>query len=277
LPSSSLLRGARMSAQTVAIGAAQAGGVEAAGEAPVHTARELEAACAAAHRAGQAAGEAIGRAAAQQRMATTVELLASTGRALADERTALLRATRQDLLRLATAMAERLARRALALDPEAAGRAVADALAHVETAARVVIWLHPEDQARLESQTEKLAARFAADAHLVLRADPDLAPGECRLATEQMEIDATLAGHLERLAEALTDWEQQAGASAGLTAEEAEAASAATGEPETEPVAQDPGKWEPAGSTGVAGKSRTANGVAGRRSATPEEALREVA
>jgi flagellar biosynthesis/type III secretory pathway protein FliH len=202
--SANVLHGVRVLGEPVALRTRRTGSAEGA-DLPIHTARELAAAQAAAQAAGFAAGEAQARTREAERLRTLVRAFETAAGALASQRGELLQEARTDLVRLAVAMAERLARRALTIDPQVAERALAEALDLAGRARQVIVRLHPGDAQRIQAALASDASLLPAD-RFELRPDPEVGLGGCIVDTAEMRFDATLEAHLERFAEALTDW-----------------------------------------------------------------------
>lgn len=222
MPSANVLRGARVEGAPVS----PRGRPSLRGGPPeplVHTAGELQAAAAAAHAAGLAEGEARGRALEAERLRETAALLEGLAGALAGERLRARLELRRETVRLALAVARRLTRRALAIDEEAAARALADALRGAGENDALIARLHPDDAARLESGGGAGSPLFAGR-RLELRADESLERGGCVVETQALRFDATVEGHLERLTAALEEWCDEEALASGEDAEAADAA-----------------------------------------------------
>ncbi len=108
----------------------------------------------------------------------------------------------EGLTQIAVAMAERLLRAALELDPARVVELARGVLAEATAARRAVIDAHPLDAAVL---VERLAASGLGLTSLDIRGDATLARGELRLHTDVGKIDARLQPRFERLAAAVRD------------------------------------------------------------------------
>ncbi len=111
----------------------------------------------------------------------------------------------QDVVRLAMGIARRVVKRALAHDPTLVLEQVRAALALVVTPTRVVLSVHPADEALVRDALPSLAAAIGASAHVDLDADAAVSRGGCVVRTPGGRIDATIEAQLDRLAEALVD------------------------------------------------------------------------
>lgn len=203
MPSGNVLRGARVTGRPVPLGAC--GGVPGLDERPVYSERAHREGCEAARAAGQAEGEA--RAAA--RLRREAELLKRAAAALEAQRLDLLQSARAELVRLAVVMTERLTRRVLEVDAQVAERALAEAIERAGRGTALTLRFHPEDAARLRDGAGAEAARLSAE-RFTLIADESVGRGGCLLETPALRLDATLETHLDRMAEALCDWRDEA-------------------------------------------------------------------
>jgi flagellar assembly protein FliH len=204
LPSSDVLQDARLVSDPIAVRLApplvDAAGAVRAAEA------EREALRAEAYAAGHAAGETQGVAREHERLAQVWQGLTAAQAALETQRQALVAPLREDLVRLVLAMTEKLARRAVELDPQATERSVEAALAAVGAACTVEVRLHPEDCELFAEQRERWRQGPPEREALTLIADASVGRGGCRVATEALTIDATFEGLLERFAAGLIEW-----------------------------------------------------------------------
>ncbi|MGQ0501681.1 MAG: FliH/SctL family protein [Panacagrimonas sp.] len=169
-------------------------------EQPPPTARHLEELEAVARREGFAQGHADGYAAGfgevqaqAQRMRGLIEQLAHPIKAVDAE-------VERALVELAIVLAGRLASQSLALVPERVAALVREAVEALGIAPRLVrIFLHPDDVALLRPQLE-----MPPDIHdWRLLADAQLARGDCRVSTDSMRVDASLAAREQQLRRAL--------------------------------------------------------------------------
>lgn len=119
------------------------------------------------------------------------------------ERERMLLEARQDVLRLAILLAERITKRALTVDPSLVGDQVAEVLALVARPSRLVLSLHPEDRPIIEEILPGLRRRFASVEHLELVDDASLPRGSCLARTAGGVIDASISTQLDRIAAAL--------------------------------------------------------------------------
>jgi len=152
---------------------------------------------------GLACGERI---AAERARLEHAELAARWDEALADlrrQREDLLAAARGGVLRLALGIAERIAGRALATDPDATARALEDALETLGDCDLVTVEVPLGERARLERSLPPLAAALAATGGLTLVERSDLARGGVTVRAADGRVDASIATRLDRIAAAV--------------------------------------------------------------------------
>src|SRR5690606_27701061 len=118
-------------------------------------------------------------------------------------RTALYREARLDVLKLAVAVAEKVAKRRVEFDPEAAAAQLEAALELVSRPTRLRIACSPGDRAVLEESLPALRARFARVGDAEIVEDAALSHGSVIVRTEKGEIDATIETQIERVVHAI--------------------------------------------------------------------------
>ncbi len=169
-----------------------------------------------AYAAGRAAGEergyAEGRAHAEAELAPLrtrcrelLEVLAAPLDALDEE-------LEQALVRVALAVARQIVLREIRTDRALVVSAVREALAALPASARTVrVRVHPEDLA----QVREALAVDAAEARVTVVEDHTLAPGGCRVLSEESRLDASVEARLEAAAAQVlgggADGEEEAG------------------------------------------------------------------
>ena len=104
-----------------------------------------------------------------------------------------------DVVKLSIAIARRVTKRQGMIDPNVLTENVAEALKLVVRAADVRIALHPTQKQVLSDALPKLQMKWPALRHVELVEDPLLAPGGCRIYTDDGEIDADLNSQLDRV------------------------------------------------------------------------------
>lgn len=119
------------------------------------------------------------------------------------ERDRMLLEARQDVLRLAIMLAERITKRTIEVDPRVVADQMAEVLAVVARPTRLVISIHPEDRPVVEEVLPGLRATFPQAQPLELVDDPALTRGSCVARMAGGRIDASISTQLDRLAAAL--------------------------------------------------------------------------
>jgi type III secretion protein L len=151
-----------------------------------------------AERRGFEAGKAAGREAG---VAEATQLLLA---ARAHSEGARARA-RDAALVLARRMAEKIVRRAVALDPETMGEIVAQAVeASRALDGAVVVRVHPEDLIAVEAQRPRWSQRLSAAASLRVVPDPSVGRAGCVVDTPVGRLDARLAVQLDAFEKAMS-------------------------------------------------------------------------
>lgn len=167
--------------------------------------------------AGLAKGRDEGTAEALQTASGAFASLAETwGLALArfeDDREQMIAEARTDVVRLAAVFAERVTKRVVELDPGVAERQIEAVLRAAIRPTRVIISVHPDDEAEANRALPGLMKRFAESGHGEVAADATLERGSCvaRMASGAV-IDASISTQIDRLvAELLPAGDDQAG------------------------------------------------------------------
>ncbi len=127
------------------------------------------------------------------------EALAAFGR----ERGTLLAAGRDGLLRLALAIAGRIARRSLAADRDAVAAELESALETLGRCDLATVEVPIGERMRLERALPPLAAALAATGGLAIVERDDLAPGGVIVRTADGRVDASLETRIARVADAI--------------------------------------------------------------------------
>ena len=111
----------------------------------------------------------------------------------------LLSASREDVLRFAIVLAEKIVCRAIEVDPSLVINQVEDALMLIAQPGRVVIEVNPSDVPLIEEALPQLQQRLADAAHIELRPSETIERGGCVLRTNLGTIDATIPKQMERI------------------------------------------------------------------------------
>jgi flagellar assembly protein FliH len=120
----------------------------------------------------------------------------------ADRRDMLIEA-RQSLLELALAVARKIVQRLPSVEPAVVAEQVAKAIDYVMRPGDVTIRIHPEDRAAVAEALPQMVARATKVEHATLVDDDQVSRGGCVLDYGHGQVDATLDGQLDRIAEAL--------------------------------------------------------------------------
>lgn len=118
-------------------------------------------------------------------------------------RDAMLSDARADVLRLAVAIAERVIKRSVTIDPSIVTAQVEAALGMVMSPSRLVVRVHPDDLAATHSAMPTLLERLQGSAQAEVVGDPAITRGSCVVTTDKGRIDATLESQLDKLVDAL--------------------------------------------------------------------------
>lgn len=163
--------------------------------------RECEQRVHAARAAGFAEGEASGRSRAAAELKPVLERLARSIEELGQLRGRLRRQAEGDMLSLSLAIARRVLRRELSLDPEAMHGLVLGALEKLQTCEISRVRVHP-------SHAQQLRAWLQPDggAHPVeVIADSAREPGDAIFETERGNLDASVDSQLREIESGLVD------------------------------------------------------------------------
>ncbi len=168
---------------------------------------------------GREKGRAEGRAAALkewgERLATLERRWGEALDAFQASRDDLLVRAGQDVLRLAGAIAEKITRRAVALDETAAAAQLQGVLELLARPTRLAVSIHPDDRECVEEALAALTQRLASARHVEIVLDDTLERGSCVARSGAGEIDASIGTQIERIAELLLPDRRPAGPASG--------------------------------------------------------------
>ncbi len=132
-------------------------------------------------------------------------------------RDALLEAARVQVVELAAAIAQRVVRRVVELDPSVVADQLESVLSSVTESTRLVVRVHPNDAERVREELPKLVDRFASCEHAQIVTDPSLQPGSCVACTAAGGvIDASISTQLDRIIDAMLPRGHRADGAMGL-------------------------------------------------------------
>lgn len=154
-----------------------------------------------AHAAGAREGEAAGRARASAEIKPAIDRLARSVEELANLRGRLRREAEADVVKLALAIARRVLRRELAVDPDALRGLVMAALEKTESQEIHRVRVHPTHAALLASCLGEAAGRRQVE----IVADATREPGLLVFETERGNLDASVEAQLVEVERGLAD------------------------------------------------------------------------
>lgn len=140
-----------------------------------------------------------------QRLETALPALEAAVRSIGCEKAQHLRQCEAHVVRLATAIAERLVRRELGRAPDIALELVREALDLAAGSERIKLHLNPADYETLGEQADQLTARLSETTATEIVANPAVSSGGCLVETEFGDIDQQFETQLARIEEELTD------------------------------------------------------------------------
>jgi flagellar assembly protein FliH len=149
--------------------------------------------------------------AAEQFARDQAQLLEALQGALADfeqQRTQLLAGARDELVRLALAIARRVTKRYAAGDPQVAVENLKEIIERVGQRHLLQIAVHPADAESIRRLAGQLAEASQRWQNVGLTEDAEIEPGGCRVSLPDGRIDASMETQLERIAAALLPGDQ---------------------------------------------------------------------
>jgi flagellar assembly protein FliH len=150
---------------------------------------------------GRREGEAAGRAQAADAIRPVVERLARSIDEISGLRGRMRREAEADTIQLALAIARRVLRRQLAIDPEALHGLVLGALEKLEGQEVARVRLHPAHAALVKTCLEQ----YAAGARVEILPDPSREPGTVVFETQRGNLDASIDSQLQEIERGLAD------------------------------------------------------------------------
>ena len=153
-----------------------------------------------AHAAGVREGEAASRRRGAAELQPVIERLSRSIEEISSLRGRLRAEAEGDLVKLALAIARRVLRRELAIDPDAVHGLVLGALEKLKAQEICRVRVHPAQEAAV---TGCLREAFSSAIEVV--ADPACAPGSVVFETERGSLDASVESQLQEIERGLTD------------------------------------------------------------------------
>jgi flagellar assembly protein FliH len=154
-------------------------------------------------RAGEARIAELVETESAERLATLLPALRQAVRQLEDVRQEWLARWEQSAVRVASAIAARVIRRELAIQPEIPLALIREALDLAAGSPQVRIHVNPADHARLGRHVEMLVAEFSTLSAAEIVPDAMVTPGGCRVETRFGVIDQQVESQLARIEEEL--------------------------------------------------------------------------
>ncbi len=145
----------------------------------------------------------IGEKTTAEKMQTVIPTLTSIAESLAAERDRWMIGRETDLIRMSVAIAEKIVRHKLEVDPDGARDLIIEAVHQVSGSGRLELRLNPGDLERLGTDAEAVIRSISCVGDVELIADPSISSGGCVIETQHGVVDATLEAKLERIASEL--------------------------------------------------------------------------
>jgi flagellar assembly protein FliH len=120
-----------------------------------------------------------------------------------EDREAMLRAAREDVLAFAFAMGRKITGRLVELDATLVQDQLAETLSLLSGPSAVTVVLNPRDRPLAEEVLPNLLAQLARCEHAEIAEDDSITSGGCVIRTADGVIDATIEKQIDRIAEAL--------------------------------------------------------------------------
>jgi flagellar assembly protein FliH len=169
--------------------------------APAPDLREIENRIREARAAGVREGEAAGRGKAAAEMQPVIERLARSIDEIAGLRPRLRREAEQDLIRLAMAIARRILRRELAIDPDALHGLILGALEKLQSQEICRVRVHPSHAAAVTASLKQMASTAPVE----VLPDASREVGTVIFETDRGNLDASVESQLREIERGLGD------------------------------------------------------------------------
>ena len=133
----------------------------------------------------------------------TLTALTAAAAALEAQRGALEAAGLVEIVKLSVAVARRVTKRQGLIEPEVLAANLSELMSFVAHAADVRVAVHPRQNQTLKSILPQLQVQWPNLKHVEVIEDPSLAPGGCRVYSEQGFVDADLDAQINRIVDDL--------------------------------------------------------------------------
>ncbi len=162
---------------------------------------------------GRRMGHEQGLTEARDRFGQDQEKLLAALTALLDDfdqqKRRMLSQAHKDLVRLGLAIAGRVVKRVVAAEPEVAASNLREAVALVSASSDVVVHVHPAEVESLQRFCRQWAEQTGRLDHVRVVADESIDRGGCVIRTDSGQVDATVQGQLDRIAEQLVPGDRE--------------------------------------------------------------------
>jgi len=152
-------------------------------------------------------GREIGRNEALNEYRTKIESLLKTWSSAIErwenDRTQMYMQAREDVLRFASAVAEKVIRRHIECDPKIIHDQIEEALQIISRPSSVIVSINPDDRGSTEDIVAKLLERFRNCEHIELQDNANISRGGCVVSTRDGTIDASIERQLQRIVETI--------------------------------------------------------------------------
>lgn len=135
----------------------------------------------------------------KQRTDSLISSLQRTVEKLEQDRRDLFDTAREDVLRLAVAIASRVIKRTIEVDPSVVRDNVVEALELVAARTHVTVIVHPDDVETMQQFADSLHKRFSDSGDIAIVGDPDISRGGCEVRWGQGTLDGRLESQLRRI------------------------------------------------------------------------------
>lgn len=170
---------------------------------------------------GRQAGIEQARQAHEEQLQQLLGMWADQLGAFEHQRDEMLEAARVECVELAGAIATRVVRRAIQLDPSIVISELESILSAITEPTRLVVSVHPDDAELINQELPALVDRFANCEHAQVVTDPSLPRGSCVGRTPSGgTLDASINTQLNRIIDALLPNGQERGEVLGLPIDE---------------------------------------------------------
>jgi flagellar assembly protein FliH len=163
--------------------------------------RQIEDRVREAHAAGMREGEAAGRNRAMAELQPVLERLSRSIEEISSLRARLRREAEQDLIRLALAIARRILRRELSVDPDAIHGLVLGALEKLQGQEICRVRVHPAHASQVSAWLRQAATASPVE----VIPDPSREPGAVIFETQRGNLDASVESQLREIERGLGD------------------------------------------------------------------------